>query len=124
MGRVRLRLARYGRKKRPFYRIVAADNHSPRDGRFIEILGFYDPLVPKDSERRVKVNIDRAKYWLSVGAETSDTVRGILTRTGVMEPSPKMRLNSASPPVTKAVTPTARLRIPCMITKPLAMLKI
>jgi len=72
---VRLRLARMGRKKRPFYRIVAADQRAPRDGRFIERLGYYDPMKdPID----LKVNLERVDYWLSVGACPSETVASLI----------------------------------------------
>lgn len=77
---IKLRLRRMGAKKRPFYRIVAAEHSSPRDGRFIEILGHYDPLTEPAT---VKVDADRVKYWLSVGAKPSDTVAGLLKRAGV-----------------------------------------
>lgn len=79
---IKLRLRRTGAKKRPSYRIVAAEHSSPRDGRFIEILGHYDPLTEPAT---VKVNAERAKYWLSVGAQPSETVAGLLKRAGVIE---------------------------------------
>jgi small subunit ribosomal protein S16 len=78
---IKLRLRRTGAKKRPSYRIVAAEHSSPRDGRFIEIIGHYDPLTEPAT---VKVNAERAQYWLSVGAQPSDTVRGLLKRAGVI----------------------------------------
>jgi small subunit ribosomal protein S16 len=74
---VRLRLTRKGRKKRPFYRIVAADSRSPRDGRNLEILGHFDPLV---EEGGLKVNLERVDYWLGVGASPSDTVNDLIKR--------------------------------------------
>ena len=77
------RLARGGSKKRPFYRIVAADSRMPRDGRFIEKLGTYNPLLPKDSEDRVKMDIDRVKHWLAQGAQTTDRVARMLEAAGV-----------------------------------------
>jgi len=77
---IKLRLRRTGAKKRPSYRIVAAEHSSPRDGRFIEILGHYDPLTEPAT---VKVNEERVKYWLSVGAQPSETVAGLLKRAGV-----------------------------------------
>ncbi len=74
---VRLRLTRLGRKKRPFYRIVAADSRSPRDGRNIEILGYYDPMTePSD----IKVDLERVDYWLGVGASPSRTVSGLIKK--------------------------------------------
>jgi small subunit ribosomal protein S16 len=78
---VRLRLRRMGRKKRPFYRIVAADQRSPRDGRFIEVLGIYDPL---QNPHKVEVNEERITYWLDQGAQPSDTVRSLLSQRGIM----------------------------------------
>lgn len=79
---IKLRLRRMGAKKRPFYRIVAAEHSSPRDGRFIEILGHYDPLTEPAT---VKVEAERIKYWLSVGAQPSETVAGLLKRAGVID---------------------------------------
>ena len=78
---VRLRLRRMGRKKRPFYRIVAADQRSPRDGRFLEVLGIYDPL---QNPHKVEVNEERITYWLDRGAQPSDTVRSLLSQRGIM----------------------------------------
>ena len=80
---MKIRLARGGSKKRPFYRIVAADSRMPRDGRFIEKLGTYNPLLPKDSEDRVKMDIDRVKHWLAQGAQTTDRVARMLEAAGV-----------------------------------------
>lgn len=77
---VKLRLRRMGAKKRPSYRIVAADSRSPRDGDFIETVGFYDPLTDPAT---VRVDLERARHWLSVGAQPTDTVRSLLTRAGV-----------------------------------------
>ena len=78
---VKLRLRRMGRKKRPFYRIVAADSRSPRDGRFIEEIGFYNPLTDPAT---VEVKEERALYWLSVGAIPSNTVKNLLSRQGII----------------------------------------
>ena len=77
---VKLRLRRMGAKKRPSYRIVAADSRSPRDGDFIEVVGFYDPLTEPST---IRVDLERARHWLSVGAQPTDTVRSILNRAGV-----------------------------------------
>ena len=74
---VKIRLRRVGAKKAPFYRIVVADSHSPRDGRFIEEIGVYDPMA--DSEK-IKVDMERAKYWIASGAQPTDTVRGLLKK--------------------------------------------
>ena len=74
---VKIRLRRMGAKKAPYYRIIVADSRSPRDGRFIEELGIYDPMAETD---KVKVNMERAKYWISNGAQPTDTVRGLLKK--------------------------------------------
>ena len=74
---VRIRLARHGTTNRPFYRIVAADSSSPRDGRFIELLGTYDPLTDPE---KVTLKPERVKYWLGVGAKPSDTVNSIFKK--------------------------------------------
>jgi len=82
---MKIRLARGGSKKRPHYSIVAADSRSPRDGRFIEKLGTYDPLLPKDNENRVKLDLDRTKYWLGQGAQATDRVARFLEAAGAVE---------------------------------------
>ena len=82
---MKIRLARGGNKKRPFYRIVAADSRMPRDGRYIEKLGTYNPLLPKDSEERVKMNVERVQYWLGQGAQATDRVSRMLEAAGVLE---------------------------------------
>ena len=81
---MKIRLARGGSKKRPFYRIVAADSRMPRDGRFIERLGTYNPLLPKDSEERVKMNVERIQYWMGQGAQPTDRIRRMLEAAGVV----------------------------------------
>ena len=81
----KIRLARGGSKKRPFYRVVVADSRMPRDGRYIEKVGTYNPLLPKDSEERVKIDLDRVKYWLGEGAQVSDRVSRFLEAAGVLE---------------------------------------
>ena len=78
---IKLRLRRMGAKKRPFYRIVVAEHSSPRDGRFIEIVGHYDPL---SEPATVVVKDERVRYWLSVGAQPTDTVQGLLKRQGIL----------------------------------------
>src|SRR5919201_5165846 len=78
---VRIRLRRVGRKKNPVYRIVVADARSPRDGRFIEMIGHYQP---RRADMGLDVNVERANYWLDVGAQPSDTVRSLLRRAGVL----------------------------------------
>lgn len=79
---VRIRLTRVGRKKSPSYRVVVADSHMKRDGRFIEILGHYQPL---GTETKTQINNERALYWLKVGAQPSDTAKSVLRRAGVMK---------------------------------------
>src|SRR6476661_825376 len=80
-----IRLTRGGAKKRPYYRIVVADSRSPRDGRFIEKLGTYNPLLAKDSPERVKLDADRIQHWLGVGAQPSDRVLRFLDAAGIRE---------------------------------------
>lgn len=75
---VKIRLRRMGAKKAPFYRIVVADSRNPRDGRFIEELGTYDPMA--EGEQKIKVDMERAKYWISNGAQPTETVRGLLSK--------------------------------------------
>ena len=82
---MKIRLARGGSKKRPFYRIVAADSRMPRDGRFIEKLGTYSPLRPKDSDERLKMNLERIRFWLDRGARPTDRVARFLEAAGVIE---------------------------------------
>src|SRR3954467_10675554 len=82
---VAIRLARGGAKKRPYYRIVVADSRAARDGRFIEKLGTYNPLLAKDSPERVKLDADRISHWLSVGAQPSDRVLRFLDAAGIRE---------------------------------------
>ena len=79
---VKIRLKRMGMKKKPFYRVVVADIHSPLDGRFIEEIGYYDPMTQL---AEIKVDNDRAKYWLGVGAQPTDTVRILLKKSGAIE---------------------------------------
>ena len=78
-----IRMARAGTKKRPFYHIVAADSRYPRDGRFIERLGYYNPLLPKDKDERLKLDMDKVKAWMVKGAQPSDRVMRFLDAAGV-----------------------------------------
>ena len=82
---LKIRLSRGGAKKRPFYRIVVADTRSPRDGRFIEKVGTYNPMVPKDHKDRLNLVEDRIKYWLSVGALPTDRVARFLGQAKLIE---------------------------------------
>ncbi len=80
-----IRLSRGGSKKRPYYRIVVADARSPRDGKFIEKIGNYNPLLGKDDEKRVVLDAERAKHWIGVGAQPTDRVARFLDKAGVKE---------------------------------------
>jgi len=82
---VKLRLARHGAKKRPYYRIVAADVRAPRDGRFIEQVGAYNPMLPKDSEERVKLDVEKVQAWLKKGARPTERVARFLGAAGLWE---------------------------------------
>ena len=79
-----IRMARAGTKKRPFYHIVVADSRSPRDGRFIERLGHFNPLLPKEKTERMKLDLEKAKAWMTKGAQPSDRVMRFLDAAGVM----------------------------------------
>ena len=80
---LKIRLSRAGAKKRPFYKIVVADSRSPRDGRFIERIGSYDPMLPHENEKRVIVNEERATHWMKMGATLSDRVARMLSKKGL-----------------------------------------
>jgi small subunit ribosomal protein S16 len=84
---VRIRMKSMGRRHRPFYRICAMDSRAPRDGRSIEELGHYDPMV-RNVEARTVLNVNRVRYWLSVGAQPSEKVQALLKRLGVKKPAP------------------------------------
>ena len=94
---IKIRLARGGSKKRPFYKIVAADSRMPRDGRFIEKLGTYNPLLPKDSEDRVKMDVERIQYWMSQGAQATDRVSRFLEAAGVVEKKERSNPKKGTP---------------------------
>ncbi len=94
---MKLRLARGGSKKRPFYRVVASDSRMPRDGRFIEKLGTYNPLLPKDSEERVKLDMERVQYWLNEGAQPTDRVARFLEAAGVIAKKERANVKKAVP---------------------------
>ena len=94
---MKIRLARGGSKKRPHYSIVAADSRMPRDGRFIEKLGTYNPLLAKDSEDRVKMNMERVQYWLDQGAQPTDRIARMLEAAGVREKAERNNPNKAKP---------------------------
>ncbi len=94
---MKIRLARGGSKKRPFYRIVAADSRMPRDGRFIEKLGTYNPLLAKDSEDRVKMDIERVQHWIAQGAQPTDRVARMLEAAGVKEKTERNNPKKGTP---------------------------
>jgi small subunit ribosomal protein S16 len=92
-----IRLARAGTKKRPVYHVVAADSRFPRDGRFIERLGYFNPLLPKDNEARLKLDLDKVKAWLAKGAQPSDRVMRFLDAAGVKKRAPRKNPLRAMP---------------------------
>jgi small subunit ribosomal protein S16 len=94
---LKLRLARAGAKKRPFYRIVVADSRSPRDGRFIEVVGTWNPILPKGDEKRVILNLDRIKHWQSVGAQPTDRVLRFLDAAGLAKREARNNPEKAKP---------------------------
>lgn len=93
----KIRLARGGSKKRPHYAIVLADSRKPRDGRFLEKLGTYNPMLPKDSEERVKMNLDRIKELLAQGAQPTDRVARFLESAGVLAKKARSNPKAAVP---------------------------
>ena len=94
---MKIRLARGGSKKRPFYRVVAADSRMPRDGRYVEKLGTYNPLLPKDSEERVKLDMERVQHWLAQGAQPTDRVSRFLEAAGVLDKKERANMKKAEP---------------------------
>lgn len=94
---VKIRLARGGAKKRPYYYIVVANTASPRDGRYIEQIGTFNPMLKKDDEARVKLDLDRAKYWVGVGAQPTDRVARFLDAAGLMKRTPSNNPDKAKP---------------------------
>ncbi|MFC0813267.1 30S ribosomal protein S16 [Paracoccus panacisoli] len=94
---MKIRLARGGSKKRPHYSIVASDSRMPRDGRFLEKLGTYNPLLPKDSEDRIKMDMERVQHWLSQGAQPTDRVARFLEAAGVKEKSDRANPKKGEP---------------------------
>jgi small subunit ribosomal protein S16 len=92
-----IRLSRGGSKKRPYYRIVVADARAPRDGRFIERIGSYNPLLAKDSPERLVLDVERAKHWVSVGAQPTDRVARFLDALGIKERAARNNPNKAVP---------------------------
>ena len=89
---LKIRMSRGGAKKRPVYKIVIADSRKPRDGRFIEKVGFFNPLLPKDKKERLNLDVDRIKYWLEKGAKPSDRIARFLGEANII-PKPAQRNN-------------------------------
>ena len=94
---VAIRLSRGGAKKRPYYRIVVSDSRSPRDGKYLEQIGTYNPMLPKDSGERVKLDEDRARHWLKVGAGPSDRVHRFFDAAGILERAPRNNPKKGEP---------------------------
>jgi small subunit ribosomal protein S16 len=94
---LRIRLSRGGTKKRPHYNVVIADSHAPRDGRFIEKIGFYNPLLPRDHADRLKLDLEKAKAWIAKGAVASDRVHRFLSDAGILKPLVKSNPEKAKP---------------------------
>ncbi len=93
----KIRLARGGSKKRPYYHIVVADVRAPRDGRFIERVGAYNPMLSKDDENRVKLDVERIQHWLSAGAQPTDRVARFLDAADLLKREPKNNPQKAQP---------------------------
>ena len=94
---LKIRMARAGTKKRPVYHIVVADSRYPRDGRFIERLGFFNPLLPKDNKERLKFDLEKAKAWLAKGAQPSDRIMRFLDAEGIRKREPRNNPEKAIP---------------------------
>jgi small subunit ribosomal protein S16 len=94
---VKIRLSRGGAKKRPYYYIVVAEAAAPRDGRYIEQIGTHNPMLPKDHADRVKIDLDRAKHWLSVGAQPTDRVARFLDKAGLLKREARNNPEKAKP---------------------------
>jgi len=103
-----LRMTRHGAKKRPYYHIIVADSRSPRDGRFIEKVGSYNPMLPKESAERVKLNAERVKYWVSVGAQPSDRVSRFLANANL---GPAYKVNQSPKKSAPRAKTQERLRV-------------
>lgn len=100
---VKLRLARWGAKKNPYYHIVATDSRSPRDGKFLETVGKYDPLAYGNMEDKVSIKEDRVKYWLSTGAQPTDRVTLLLSKKGIIENKAVTQKTKKNQPKAKAM---------------------
>jgi len=97
-----IRMSRHGTKKRPFFHIVVADSRSPRDGRFIEKLGTYNPLLPREHDKRITFDKERVAHWLKVGAQPSDRVARFFAQAELMKPRDRREQTKKSQPKAKA----------------------
>ena len=97
-----IRMSRHGAKKRPFFHIVVADSRSPRDGRFIEKLGTYNPLLPREHAQRITLNTERVAHWLKVGAQPSERVARFLAQAELMKPQDRREQTKKPQPKAKA----------------------
>ncbi|KAM0933739.1 30S ribosomal protein S16-2, chloroplastic/mitochondrial-like [Dioscorea cayenensis subsp. rotundata] len=95
---VKIRLARLGCRNHPFYRLVVADSRAMRDGKHLEVLGFYDPLKEHDNPKKMALKYDRAKYWLSVGAQPTEPAQRILLKAGLVQPPTPVIMNKKGGP--------------------------
>jgi small subunit ribosomal protein S16 len=107
---LKIRLARAGTKKRPFYHIVIADSRSPRDGRFIERLGYFNPLLPKEKTERLKIDLDKVKAWLAKGAVPTDRVLRFLDEAGVVKREKRSNPEKAIPRKERKVLAEERVK--------------
>jgi small subunit ribosomal protein S16 len=107
---LKIRLARAGTKKRPFYHIVIADSRSPRDGRFIERLGYFNPLLPKEKTERLKIDLDKVKAWLAKGAVPTDRVLRFLDEAGVLKREKRSNPEKAIPRKERKVLAEERVK--------------
>ena len=117
---ITIRLSRTGTKKRPQYRVVVADSRFPRDGRFIEKLGTYNPMLPKDSKERVQIDLERVKHWLSKGAQPSDRVLRFLDAAGIKKREKRNNPERAVPRKERKAQAEAAAAAPKPAPKPAA----
>ncbi|MBI3701534.1 MAG: 30S ribosomal protein S16 [Afipia sp.] len=115
-----IRLSRAGTKKRPVYHVVVADSRFPRDGRFIERLGYFNPLLPKDNEARLKLDMDKVKAWMAKGAQPSDRVMRFLDAAGVKKRQPRKNPEKAIPRKERKAAAEAAAAAPKPEAKPKA----
>ena len=106
-----IRMARAGTKKRPFYHIVLADSRAPRDGRFIERLGYFNPLLPKDKSERLKLDLDKVQAWMKKGAQPSDRVTRFLDAAGIMKREKRNNPQKAIPRKERKATAEEALKV-------------